>query len=72
MNDKSFGGYDSFEDWLDATRVSLYEEVKGMTIEERLADLHEKTYPVMKKYGIQISDLTPVKPMKRKRVAVTV
>ena len=72
MNNKNFDGYNTFEDWLDATRVSLYEEVKDMTIEERLAHLHEKTEPIIKKYGIQMSNLTPVKPRKRERVAMTV
>ena len=72
MNNKNFDGCNTFEDWLDATRVSLYEEVKDMTIEERLAHLHEKTEPIIKKYGIQMSNLTPVKPRKRERVAMTV
>ena len=43
-----------------------------MTIEERLAHLHEKTEPIIKKYGIQMSNLTPVKPRKRERVTMTV
>ena len=63
--------YNDFEDELDAIRLSLYEEVKDMTIEERIAHLHEKTDPIIKKYGIQMSDLTPVKPRKRERVAMT-
>ena len=64
--------YENFEDELDAIRLQLYEEVKGMTIEERLAHLHEKTEPIIKKYGIQMSNLTPVKPRKRERVTMTV
>lgn len=66
--EKTFDGYDTFEDWLDATRVRLYEEVKDMTIEERIAHLNEKTEPIIKKYGIRMSNLTPVKPRKRERV----
>ena len=72
MSDKSFDGYDSFEDWLDATRVSLYEEVKDMTTEEMIAYIRAQTEPIMKQYGLEYSTLKPVQPMKRKRVAVTI
>ncbi|MBQ4470374.1 MAG: hypothetical protein II917_09600 [Synergistaceae bacterium] len=72
MNDKSFDGYDSFEDWLDATRVSLYEEIKDMTPEEHVAYIRAQTEPIMKQYGLEYSTLTPVKPVKRERVAMTV
>ena len=69
MSDKTFDGYDSFEDWLDATRVSLYEEVKDMTIDERLAYIHKTTEPILKEFGIKESTLKPVQPRKRERVA---
>ena len=62
--------YDSFEDELDDIRLSLYEEVKGMTPEEEVAHIHDKTEPIMRKFGIERSTLKPVRPMKRERVAV--
>ena len=70
MSDKTFDGYDSFEDWLDATRVSLYEEVKDMTIDERLAYIHKTTEPILKEFGIKESTLKPVQPRKRERAAI--
>ena len=69
MSDKSFCGYDSFEDWLDATRVSLYEEVKDMTPEEHIAYIKAETEPIIKEFGLKRSTLKPVQPRKRERVA---
>ena len=69
MTNKTFCGYDTFEDWLDATRVSLYEKVKDMTPEEHVAYIHAQTEPIMKKYGLKYSALKPVQPRKRERVA---
>lgn len=60
--------YDDFEDELDAIRLSLYEEVKDMTIEERLAHLKSVTEPIIKKFGIKRSTLTLVIPHKRERM----
>ena len=62
--------YDDFEDELDAIRLKLYEEVKGMTIEERLAHLHATVEPVMKERGWKYATLTPVIPYKRERMPV--
>ena len=70
MTDKSFDGYDTFEDWLDATRVSLYEEVKDMTPEEHVAYIHAQTAPIIEKLGLEYSTLQPVQPRKRERVVV--
>ncbi len=70
MSDKSFCGYDTFEDWLDATRVSLYEEVKGMTPEEHIAYIKAETEPIIKEFGLKRSTLKPVQPRKRERVAL--
>ena len=64
--------YDDFEDELDAIRLSLYEEVKDMTTEEMIAHIHRHTEPIMKQYGLEYSTLTPVKPVKRERVVMTV
>ena len=63
-----FEGYPSFEDWLNDVRLKLYEETKNMTTEEHLAWLRAETEPIMKKYGIKRSTLTPVRPMKRERL----
>ncbi|MBQ7559872.1 MAG: hypothetical protein IJT20_06460 [Synergistaceae bacterium] len=65
-----FDGYPSFEDWLDAVRVSLYEQVKDMTTEEELAFLRAETEPVMKEFHIQRATLQPVIPHKRERAAM--
>ncbi len=72
MSEKIFDGYDSFEDWLDATRVSLYEEVKHMNTEEMITYLHEQTEPVMREFGIKRSTLQPVQPRKRERIPACV
>ena len=69
MSNTSFGGYETFEDWLDATRVSLYEKVKNMTSEEHVAYIHAQNEPIMKKYGLEYSTLKPVQPRKRERTA---
>lgn len=69
MNNKPFGDYASFEDWLDATRISLSNEIRGMTPEEEINYLNEKNAPLMKKYGFIMSDLQPVRPHKRERIA---
>ncbi len=69
MNNKPFGDYESFEAWLEATCLSLYEEVKDMTPEEHIAYLCKKTEPLMKKYGFIMSNLQPVRPHKRERIA---
>ena len=69
MSDKTFDGYDSFEDWLDATRVSLYEEVKDMTPEEHIAYIKAETEPIIKEFGLKRSTLKPVQPRKRERIA---
>ena len=50
---KPFDGYPSFEDWLDAVRVRLYEETKHMTDEEFSAHIRAKVDPIMRKYGLK-------------------
>jgi hypothetical protein len=42
----------SIEDDLNATRVRLYEETKGMTPSERVAYLKALAAPVREKHGI--------------------
>ena len=61
--------YKNFEDELDAIRVNLYEKVKDMTADERIAYLDEQTAPVIEEFGIRLSTLKPVQPRKRERVA---
>ena len=63
-------GYDTFEDELDAIRLSLYEETKGMTPEEHTAYVHAQVQPVLQEFNIRASSLKPVIPRKRERIAV--
>ena len=60
--------YDDFEDELDAIRLSLYEEVKGMSTDEMLTYIHEQTAPTIKRLGLEYSTLKPVRPMRRERI----
>ena len=41
------------EDELNATRIRLYEQIKGMTPEEEVAYLKKLSAPVLKEFGIQ-------------------
>ena len=61
--------FENFEDELDAIRVNLYEKVKHMTANERIAYLDEQTAPIIEEFGIRLSTLKPVQPRKRERVA---
>ena len=67
MSKKAF---ETFEDELDAIRLSLYEEVKDMTPEEEIAYLKVQVEPLYQEFGIRTSDLKPVNPIKRKAVAL--
>ena len=67
MSKKAF---ETFEDELDAIRLSLYEEVKDMTPEEEIAYLKAQVEPLYQEFGIRTSDLKPVNPIKRKAVAL--
>lgn len=67
MSEKAF---ETFEDELDAIRLSLYEEVKDMTPEEEIAYLKAQVEPLYQEFGIRTSDLKPVNPIKRKAVAL--
>ncbi len=40
------------EDELNAIRISLYEQIKGMTPEEEVAYLKKLSAPVLKEFGI--------------------
>ena len=62
--------FETFEDELDAIRLSLYEEVKDMTPEEEIAYLKAQVEPLYQEFGIRTSDLKPVNPIKRKAVAL--
>ena len=53
MMPKPFDGYPSFEDWLDAVRVQLYEETKHMTDEERRAYVHADVDPIVEEFGLK-------------------
>ena len=67
MSKKAF---ETFEDELDAIRLSLYEEGKDMTPEEEIAYLKAQVEPLYQEFGIRTSDLKPVNPIKRKAVAL--
>ena len=67
MNEKTF---ETFEDELDAIRLSIGEEIKDMTPEEEVAYFRAQTEPVLREFGIKRSTLKPVQPRKRERVAV--
>ena len=43
----------TFEDELDEIRVKLYEQIKDMTIDERVVYLKSLATPVRKEYGIK-------------------
>ena len=60
--------FNSFEDELDAIRLSIYEEIKDMTPEEEIAYFHEHTAPIIQEFHIRRSTLKPVKPHKRERI----
>ena len=60
MSTKTF---ETFEDELDAIRLNLYEEVKGMTHEEEIAYLKARVAPIHEQFGIRMSDLEPITPL---------
>ena len=62
---------DTLEDDLNMIRLSLYEKTKDMTAEEKIAFIQTETEPVMKQFGIKMSNLKPVAPRKQS-VAMTV
>jgi len=41
------------EDELNAVRIKLYEQIKGMTPDEEVAYLKKLSAPVLKEFGIQ-------------------
>ena len=43
----------TFEDELNEIRVKLYEQIKDMTIDERVVYLKSLADPVLKEYGLQ-------------------
>ena len=61
--------FDAFEDELDAIRLALYEKTMNMTPEEESAFIIADTEPVIKEFNIKMSNLRPLKPMRRERVA---
>ena len=48
--------YNSFEEELDAIRLAIYEEIKDMTPEERVAYFNAQAEPILKEYGLQTVD----------------
>ena len=62
---------DTIEEELNAIRLELYEEIKDMTPEEEVTYIRAQTAPIIKQYGLKVSNLKPVTP-RRKRVAMIV
>ena len=60
--------YDTFEEELEAIRLRLYEEVKDLTPEERVARSIARAEPIMKEFNMKWATLRPVKPMRRERL----
>ena len=56
---------DMLEVELNAIRLSLYEETKDMTSEEKIAYIKARTEPAVKRFGIRTSPLEPLTPKKR-------
>ncbi len=61
--------YDTFEDELNAIRLQLYEETFGMSSEEEIAYIEAQIEPVYKEFNIKRSNLKPIKPFRRERLA---
>ena len=65
MSEKTF---ESFEDELDTIHLNLYEEVKGMIPEEEIAYLKARVAPIHEQFGIRMSDLEPITPIRREKL----
>ena len=53
--------YETFEDELDAIRLAIYEEIKDMTREERVAYFNSQAEPIIKEFGMQTVNLNQMK-----------
>ena len=60
--------YDTFEEELEAIRLAIYEEIKDLTPEERVARSIAQAEPIMKEFNLKWATLRPVKPMRRERL----
>lgn len=50
---------DTLETELNTIRLKLYEEIKDMTPEEEVVYIRTQTAPLIKRYGLKMSSLTP-------------
>lgn len=57
--------YETFEDELDAIRLKIYEDIKGMTPEEHCEYFRRKTASAIKEFNIKTNPLKPCRPVKR-------
>jgi hypothetical protein len=57
--------YNTFEEELDAIRIKIYEEIKDMTHEEKVAYLKEETAPIREKFHIHTTVAPVVKTTTR-------
>ena len=62
MSDERF---DPIEEEIHAIRLKIYEEIKDMTPEEEAHYFISRTDPIIKQFNLKLSDLKPVKPIKR-------
>ena len=54
---------DPIEEEINAIRLSIYEEIKDMTHEERAHYFITETDPVIKQFHMKMSPLRPMKPI---------
>jgi hypothetical protein len=45
---------DTIEDQIDKIRLAIYEEIKGMTHEQRVEFCKQRTDPIIKQYGFKV------------------
>ena len=57
--------FDPVEEEINAIRLQIYEEIKGMTPEEEAHYFISRTDPIIKQFNMKMSTLKPVKPIKR-------
>ena len=57
--------FDPIEAEVNAIRLRIYEEIKDMTPEKEAHYFISRTDPIIKQFNLKMSDLKPVKPMKR-------
>ena len=62
--------YNTFEEELDAIRLTIYEEIKNMTPEEEIAYIKAQVEPILKEYGIRTVSLDETKADEHKKTVL--